>query len=447
MYIPTDKKNIDPYNFDLELTKVGLGARSGVNNVMLVVKEFQECKELNTLDMISKLSHYGGEFKDRGMVMVTEESKLIDDYQAEDFPETESEYFTKEATSNEYSDILKILTAENRVFSFDKKRVDEPKMRTEMGEFFKQEREDHRTNDNFRKIQNSSKIVQRATEGVKHTSKLTQTGMNVYRNMHTASKGVDIQVDKIKIDEVVLNRVLEAKRNMNELRIDEHKYVETEQKKEFQRKHEINTKPEEWRRNHEIEMEKRRLEEKEREKRRREKRGREREREERERQRKLEQEIESSKKELEEIRSNAKRMLNNIKRWLDSCEKKDHPKYLEVQRGYERLVNMLKDPTIDGEDPEETLKNLKSLITETEILNMEVRDLTRKKKEVKSDIPEGIKTVATVVTVEGSAWVGLEVGAAVGTFAGPVGTVVGGVIGGVIGGVGGAVASYFTWWK
>ena len=135
VYIPTDKKNIDPDNFDLELTKVGLGARSGVDNVMLVVKEFEECKEQNTLDMIERLSFYGGEFKDRGMVMVTNELKLIDDDQPDDIPETEEKYFKNEARSDEYSDILKILTNENKVFTYEKRKIDESRMRSQMGEF------------------------------------------------------------------------------------------------------------------------------------------------------------------------------------------------------------------------------------------------------------------------------------------------------------------------
>ena len=445
MYIPTDKKNIDESKIDLELTKVGVGARSGVDNVMLVVKEFGECKTLDTFNMISKLGFHGGKFEDRGMVMVTDESKLIEDIQPDEPLEVESKYFKNEAKCDDYSDIFKILTAENRVFSFDKKRVDEPKTRTEMGEFFNQEGEDNRTKDNFQKILDSAKIVQRATEGAKYTSKLTQTGMRLYQDVYTASKGVDLQVDRIRIDEVVVNRVWEARSYVNKLRIDEKEYVEKEQKKEIETKEE-----KERKRKHEIEMEKRRLEEEERERRRREEREREREREERERQRKLEQDIESSKQKLEKIRSNGKRMLSEIKEWLDSCEKKDHPKYLEVQRGYAELENMPRGPIIYGNDLEETLKNLKSLITETGTWNMEVRDLTRKMEGANSIILELIRSAAaaaaTVVTVEGSAWVGLEVGAAVGTLAGPVGTVVGGVIGGVIGGVGGAIASYFTWW-
>ena len=424
VYIPTDKKNINPDIFDLELTKVGLGARNGVDNVMLVVKEFEECKREDTFNMMSKLGFHGGKFKDRGMVMVTEESKLIDDDQAEDFPETESQYFRNVARSNDYSNILKTLTAENRVFSFDKKRVDEPKMRTEMGEFFKQEGEDKRYIDNFRKIQNSSKIVQRATEGSKYTSGLAQIGMNVYRNMYTASKGVDIQVDKRMIDQVVINHVRKARNDVNKLRIDETRYVKTEQNRE------IETKLEERKREYEIEMARRRLEEIERERRRREERDREREREERERQGNCEREIKNAERKLASIRSNGEGMLKDIKKWLESFEQKYDPKYLEVQEGYEELGNMPRDFIFGGND-QETLNSLRSSITELETWNMKARDLYRQTLHI---VKSTVTSVATAATI----------GALAGSLAGPAGIVVGGVVGGVGGAVVG-IARYFWW--
>ena len=391
VYIPTDKKNIDPDNFDLELTKVGLGARSGVDNVMLVVKAIGECKEQNTLDMISKLSHYGGEFKDRGMVMVTEESKLIDDDQAEDFPETEEKYFKNEARSDEFSEIFKILANENRVFSFDKKRVDETRRRSQIGEFFNQERENKRRIDNLRKIQNSSKIVQRATEGVKYTSKLTQTGMNVYRNMHTASKGVDIQVDKRTIDQVVINQVSEARGNVDKLKIEEAHYVEERRKIETVRRNDIQVErqrvehteanrrlEEEQRRNFEIEVEKRRLEQAERDRRREEEREREQEREKIERDRNLRIKIDLRSKQLEQIRLNGEAGLRDIKEWLDKGTYSNASSYLVVKRKYEQLVNTRMGPLSDDDDDlERKLRRLNALMIEVETWNMNINAIHR----------------------------------------------------------------------
>ena len=375
VYIPTDKENIDEDKIELELTKVGLGARSGVDNVMLVVKEFEECKKQNTLDMISKLSHYGGEFKERGMVMVTEERKLIDDNQPDELPETESNYFKNEA--DDYSDILKILIAENRVFCFDKKRVDKPKMGTEMGEFFNQEREDRRSIDNLRKIQNSAKIVQRATEGVKHTSILTQTGMNVYRNMYTASKGVDIQGDRKIIDQVVINQVWEAKGFVDKLRTEEVQYVEERRKIETGGSDDIQMErqrmeqaeanrilEEEQRRNLEIEMEKLKLERVEKDRMLVKELEREREREKMERDRELRQEIESRSEDLKQLQHNGEDHLRKIRECLDECEKKNYLKYLEVKCRYEELVDALKKTLLDDDDLERKLRALNALIIE-----------------------------------------------------------------------------------
>ena len=172
MYIPTDRRNIVESNFDLELTKVGLGARNRLNNVMLVVKKIDEFKDQNTLDMIVLLSIYGAPFQDRGIVIVRERCRVRD--------------WTK---SNKYLDIFKHLGNEKRIFSYDQ---DNPRMQTELQEFFKQTRS--------------------ITSG-RCQNKLTETGMKLYRKLSAVNKGMGFQINK---DFFI--QVSEARNQVNKLR-------------------------------------------------------------------------------------------------------------------------------------------------------------------------------------------------------------------------------------
>ena len=221
VYIPTDMKNIDENQIDLELTKVGLGARNGVDNVMLVVKELEECRTKDTFNMISKLGFHGGEFKESGMVMVTEDRKLINDRERTNFSEPEEQYFRKEAKQG-YSSVLRTVAEKNRVFSFDKRRIDENP---------NQERKDRRSISNFRKIRNSAEIVRHTTKGVKYKSRLTDTGLTMYNRIDILSRERDFQFDK-KINQDVINVFSEGLYLMKELRIDERKYVNEQLKAE-----------------------------------------------------------------------------------------------------------------------------------------------------------------------------------------------------------------------
>ena len=292
--------------------------------------------------------------------------------------------------------------------------------------------------------------------------------------MHTASKGVDIQVDKRTIDQV-----WEARGYVDKLRIEEAQYVEGRRRIETgqryntqMEKHRVNQAEanrrieEERRRILEIEMEKRRLEQAERDRRREEEREREREREKMERDRKLRQEIKTRTEKFERIRSNGEDQLKDIKKWLDECEKKDHEKYLEVKRRYEELENIMKKPSFDDEDLERKLSNLNKLIIEAETWNMDVRELHRDQinaaEIILALIAAVVGTVGGVagggVGVVGGAVAGAGVGAVVGLIGGPAGILVGGAVGGAVGGVVvgavgavtgavGAVAYIFGWWK
>ena len=135
VYIPTDRRNIDESKIDLELTKVGVGARSGVNNVMLVVKEIEECKKQNTLDMMLMLSVYGAPFNDRGIIMVTEECKRTNNHQ-NNVPNSDVEYLKSKTVSEEYLDIIRLIANENRIFLLNKKSVDQNRVQTLEGEIY-----------------------------------------------------------------------------------------------------------------------------------------------------------------------------------------------------------------------------------------------------------------------------------------------------------------------
>ena len=168
--------------------------------------------------------------------------------------------------------------------------------------------------------------------------------------------------------------------------------------------------------------------------------------------------------------------MRGVKKWLDTCEKKDHEKYLEVKHRYEELANILEKLVIafkkllSDDDLERKLRNLNELIIEMETWNMSVRELHRDQVNVAEIILALIAGAAVAVGgaavvvagtaagvagggvgVVGGAVAGAGVGAAVGLIGGPAGVAVGGVVGGAVGavagGVVGAVASLFGWWK
>ena len=434
VYIPTDKKNIDEAKIDLELSKVGFGSRYGVDNVMLVVKEFEECKEQRTLDMVDKLSFYGGEFKDRGMLMVTEDSKLIDDDQPDGFPETEAKYFRNEVRSDAYSDIFKISANEGKVFSFEKKRIDGPEIRTETGEDCEQKREDNRSDDNFDKIHKSTKIVNRSTEGRKHKSKLADTGMRLYKDINTASKGMDL-TDRRLIDEVVMRKVLEIVDVVNQLRTyDLEKFLKT-----LKVMHAFA-----------VEMEKRKLEQTEKDRKREKEREIKRQEERIERENKLREDNKLESEKIERIRQNGKKMLREIKESLDNFKDKNDPEYLKLEKKYKELKAKDEVPFYD-DDPEVMRENIRKALVLDEIWNMGLRDLHREigdffvmiiniAREIDSTNNEGEQSDVAVDAVVGVA-AGAATGAIIGSVAGPAGMLVGAAVGATFGFVGS-----LKWW-
>lgn len=237
VYIPTDKRLIDQESIDLEVLKAGFLQRNGLDATALTVKNIDSFKK-NTetiKNMYDLLNIYGGDFNDRGIVLINDRKKSSSHRAPLAIPQN-NPLMENEIINNDGSDdkkrIENILDSdgcpellfeimekiEERCFWVDNVANDE-NLKWGIDTCINDNRSDKNTEIakfNTKKMIDSIREVHHNTEGKKHISNVMKIGKVVYEkisnDVNTNQNVTEVQkIDRISLfKNIVVDQVERA---------------------------------------------------------------------------------------------------------------------------------------------------------------------------------------------------------------------------------------------
>ncbi|KAI6653540.1 hypothetical protein LOD99_3435 [Oopsacas minuta] len=223
VYMPADKRVIDEATIDVELVKCGIMQRDGIDASMLAVKSIESFKDEEMKSIFDRLNTYGGDFKDRGMLMITDEEvdfdpvkdreKIEDILTDKDCPE-----FFREVAKDLGERIIPVhkVVVEN---VFPAINLNKSVKRVNFGR--------QNAIQNQKKLIDGIKRIDEVTEGKKHISEIAEIGSKTFIKLQELKvDGIDELEGLKRIEEAIIHEVFETRDVMMQERVDKERIIE-----------------------------------------------------------------------------------------------------------------------------------------------------------------------------------------------------------------------------
>ena len=214
VYMPADKRVIDEDTIDMELLKCGIMQRDGIDASMLAVKNIESFKDEEIKSIFDRLNIYGGDFKNRGMIMIADEEANFDpvnDREKIDDILTDKncpEFFREIAKDLEYR-IIPV----HKVIDVELVRPVNTVKQSAVA--------------NHRKLIDGIKRIDEVTEGKKHISEIAEAGCKTFEKIQVLNvEGIEEMEGLKKIQEAIVLEVIETKATFMLGRIDKERIID-----------------------------------------------------------------------------------------------------------------------------------------------------------------------------------------------------------------------------
>ena len=214
VYMPADKRVIDEDTIDVELVKCGIMQRDGIDASMLAVKSIESFKDEEMKSIFDRLNVYGGDFKDRGMIMIVDEEANFD-------PVTDQEKIDDILTDRNCPEFFREIAKdlEDRIIPVHKVIDVEMVKPTDTGK--------QSAVANHKKLIDGIKRISEVTEGKKHISEIAEVGCKTFEKIQVLNvEGIE-EIDGLKkIEEAIVLEVFETKAALMQGRVDKERIIE-----------------------------------------------------------------------------------------------------------------------------------------------------------------------------------------------------------------------------
>lgn len=214
VYMPADKRVIDEDTIDVELVKCGIMQRDGIDASMLAVKNIESFKDEEMKSIFDRLNTYGGDFKDRGMIMIADEEANFD-------PVTDREKIDDILTDKNCPEFFREIAKdlEDRVIPVHKVIDVELVKPVDIGR--------QSAVANHRKLIDGMKRIDEVTEGKKHISEIAEVGCKTFEKIQVLNvEGVEEMEGMKRIEEAIVFEVFETKATLMQGRVDKERIIE-----------------------------------------------------------------------------------------------------------------------------------------------------------------------------------------------------------------------------
>ena len=212
VYMPADKRVIDENTIDIELVKCGIMQRDGIDASMLAVKSIESFKDEEMKSIFDRLNTYGGDFKDRGMIMIADEEVYFDPVRDR---ERIDDILVDKDCPEFFREVARDL--EDRIIPIHKVSIENEFVKTvNVGNL--------NVFENQKKLIDGIESIDEITEGKKHISEIAEVGCKTF------SKLLEIrdygQEGKKRIEEAIAAEVKETSAVVMHERVDKEKIIE-----------------------------------------------------------------------------------------------------------------------------------------------------------------------------------------------------------------------------
>ena len=212
VYMPADKRVIDERTIDIELVKCGVMQRDGIDASMLAVKSIDSFKDEEMKSIFDRLNTYGGDFKDRGMIVIADEEGDFDPIKDREKIE---DILVDKNCPEFFREVARDL--EDRIIPVHKVGIENDFVKTvNVGNLNALE--------NHKKLIDGIKSIDEITEGRKHISEIAEVGSKTFSKLQEIQ--FNGQEGMKRIEEAIAVEVKETSAVVMYERVDKEKIIE-----------------------------------------------------------------------------------------------------------------------------------------------------------------------------------------------------------------------------
>ena len=218
VYMPADKRVIDEDTIDLELVKCGIMQREGIDASMLAVKSIESFKDEEMKSIFDRLNTYGGDFKERGMIMIADEEFEFDPVRDR---ERIDDILVDKDCPEFFREVARDL--EDRIIPVHKVSIENEFLKTVNVSSVN-------AIENQKKLIDGIKSIDEVTEGKKHISDIAEVGVRTFLKLqeiqHEGQEGIK------RIEDAIVAEVKETSEVVMLERVDKEKIIEEKREEE-----------------------------------------------------------------------------------------------------------------------------------------------------------------------------------------------------------------------